>query len=74
MLQGDRDIQVRLADAQALAKAQPRARLVIAPGVNHVLKTVASDDRAANVATYSDSSLPIAPAVVETIADFVKRR
>ena len=42
-------------------------------GCLHVLKTVASDDRAANMATYADPSLPIAPAVVDAIAAFVKR-
>jgi len=72
IVQGDRDIQVPVADAQALAKAAPRATLAILPGVNHVLKTVASDDRAANLATYRDSSLPIAPAVPATIAAFVR--
>jgi hypothetical protein len=29
-------------------------------------------DRAANLATYADPSLPVAPAVVEAIAGFVK--
>lgn len=69
---GDRDIQVSLADARALAAAQPKAKLVVAPGVNHVLKAVASDDRAANAATYADPSLPVAASVVEAVASFVK--
>ena len=74
IVQGDRDLQVSVADAQALAAAQPKARLTIAPGVNHVLKAVASDDRAANAATYADPSLPIAPAVVDAISGFVTAR
>ncbi|MEO7564117.1 MAG: alpha/beta fold hydrolase [Sphingomicrobium sp.] len=72
VVQGDRDFQVQVADAEALARAQPRAKLVVAAGVNHVLKTVASDDRAANAATYGDPSLPVAPTVVDAIAGFVK--
>lgn len=68
--QGMTDIQVRLADAEALKTAQPRAELVIWDGVNHVLK-VAPADRAANVATYMDPALPLAPGVVEAVADFV---
>ncbi len=71
VVQGDRDIQVSVADARALASAQPRARLAIVPGVNHVLKAVGSDDRAANVATYADPSLPVAPGVVDAVAGFV---
>jgi len=71
VVQGDKDIQVSVEDAQRLASARPGARLAILPGVNHVLKPVASDDRAANIATYADPSLPIAPAVVDAVAGFV---
>ena len=70
VVQGDRDIQVGVDDARALAAA-PHATLVVVPGVNHVLKAVPSEDRAANLATYRDASLPIAPAVVDAIARFV---
>ncbi|MEA3065257.1 MAG: uncharacterized protein QOJ27_1709 [Sphingomonadales bacterium] len=71
IVQGQRDLQVAEADARRLAAADPRAKLVLLPGVNHVLKAVASDDRAANLATYADPALPIAPSVVGTIADFI---
>jgi pimeloyl-ACP methyl ester carboxylesterase len=73
IVQGDRDIQVSVADARALAAADPRATLAIVPGANHVLKAVASDDRAANFATYSDPSLPLAPGIASAIAGFVTR-
>ena len=59
-----------MADAEAIKAAQPRATLVVWDGVNHVLKT-APADRAANVATYMDPALPLAPGVVEAVADFV---
>jgi alpha-beta hydrolase superfamily lysophospholipase len=71
IVQGERDTQVGVEDARALAAAAPRATLALLPGVNHVLKLVATDDRAANRATYSDPTLPIAPAVVDTVAAFV---
>ena len=74
IVQGDRDLQVKVADAKALSAAQPKAKLVILPGVNHVLKLVATDSPAANAATYSDSSLPIASGVVDAIAGFVGKR
>jgi hypothetical protein len=38
-----------------------------------VLKDVDSDDRAANFATYSDSSLPIDAGIADAIVSFVKR-
>ena len=68
--QGATDIQVSVADAEAIKAAQPRADLVIWDGVNHVLKT-APADRAANVATYMNPALPLAPGVVEAVADFM---
>ena len=54
IVQGERDLQVSVADAQALAAAQPKAKLVLIDKMNHVLKDVDSDDRAANVATYAN--------------------
>ena len=71
ILQGERDIQVDVADAKLLAAADGRAKLVLLADTNHVLKTVTSDDRAANVATYADPSLPLAPGVVDAVAGFV---
>jgi pimeloyl-ACP methyl ester carboxylesterase len=72
VLQGRRDLQVEVADAEALAGANPRAKLIFLSDVNHVLKAVHSGDRAPNLATYSDSSLPLAPGVIEAIESFIK--
>jgi pimeloyl-ACP methyl ester carboxylesterase len=71
ILQGQRDIQVRETDARALKAADPNAVLALLPDVNHPLKSVASDDRQANIATYGNSSLPLAPGVVQAIVDFL---
>jgi uncharacterized protein len=73
IVQGERDLQVSpSADAEALAAAQPKAKLVLLPLMNHLLKDVSSDDPAANKATYADSSLPVDSGAVEAIAAFVK--
>jgi uncharacterized protein len=71
IVQGRRDMQVGVDDAQRLKDAAPKAALVLLPDVNHVLKAVASDDPRANAATYADPSLPLASGVVEAIAQFV---
>ncbi len=73
ILQGARDLQVGEADAKALKSADPLATLVTLPDVNHVLKTVASDDPHANFATYGDPNLPLAPGVVPAIRDFLAK-
>jgi hypothetical protein len=74
ILQGDKDIQISVADAERLSQANPSATLKILPGINHVLKFVASDDRDANLATYGDPSLPLGPGVVDAVANFVMAR
>ncbi|HEX3365132.1 alpha/beta hydrolase [Phenylobacterium sp.] len=71
ILQGDNDVQVSVQDARLLAAARPDARLVIVPGMNHVLKS-APNDRAGNIATYADPGRPLAPGVTQTIVAFVK--
>jgi pimeloyl-ACP methyl ester carboxylesterase len=70
LLYGARDIQVSLQDRDALAKARPDARVVTLPSANHVLKS-APADRAGNVATYTDRSLPLDPGVLPPIVLFV---
>jgi pimeloyl-ACP methyl ester carboxylesterase len=73
ILQGDKDLQVATTDAELLKRGQPAATLKLLPGVNHVLKPVDGDDRAANAATYGNADLAIAPAVTDTIAAFVRK-
>jgi hypothetical protein len=71
VIQGTTDLQTAMADAERLAGARPGIALVRLAGVNHVLKA-APEDRAANLATYYDPSLPLAPGVAEAVAAFVK--
>ncbi len=71
ILQGKRDIQVNVSDAKRLHSARPEARLALIPDMNHVLKTVDADDRKANIATYADPSLPLAPGVIDAIVNFI---
>lgn len=74
ILQGERDIQVSPQDAALLGQAQPKAELRLLPDTNHVLKVVTTDDRGANLATYADPGLPLAPQIVPDIAAFVRAR
>ncbi len=73
ILQGTHDIQVSVTDAERLKAAAPAATLTLLPGVNHVLKVVEGDSRPANLATYANPDLPLAPGVAEAVAVFVKR-
>jgi fermentation-respiration switch protein FrsA (DUF1100 family) len=70
VVQGSTDLQIGEGDAKLLAAARPDIKLVVIPGMNHVLKA-APADRAANVATYHDPSLPLAPGLIDAVAEFV---
>lgn len=67
---GTTDIQIPVSHGLRLAAASDRAELVVIDGMNHVLKTVA-DDPQAQMKSYGDPSLPIAPALVEAVVRFV---
>jgi pimeloyl-ACP methyl ester carboxylesterase len=71
IMQGERDIQVSVADAERLKQGVLKAELVLLPDTNHILKTVTSDDRRVNAATYADPNLPLAPGVVDAVANFI---
>jgi pimeloyl-ACP methyl ester carboxylesterase len=71
LIQGTTDIQVTVDDAKKLAGADPKARLLIVDGMNHVMKVV-STDRQAQMASYSDPNLALAPQVVPAIVDLVR--
>lgn len=73
ILQGIRDIQVSRTDAERLHQAQPDAEIILLPDTNHILKAVTSDDRAANVATYQATDLPLAAGVIDALATFVSQ-
>lgn len=74
ILQGEQDLQITHLDAHRLHVARPASQLVLLPQTNHVLKQVTSDDRAANLATYADASLPLAPGVIKAIIEFIEYR
>jgi uncharacterized protein len=70
VMQGTTDIQVRPEDAQYLAKGNPAAHLILIEGMNHVLKSV-PNDQVRQVASYSDSTLPVVPHLISTISKFI---
>lgn len=72
IVHGGRDIQATAADAAALRAARPDATYAEFADMTHVLKDVASDDRMANLATYTDASLPLADGLADSIAEFVR--
>ena len=70
ILQGTTDIQVGLAEAQALKAAAPKAQLVVVEGMNHVMKHVV--DAAQQATSYSDPALPLVPDVPNAIVALIR--
>lgn len=71
IIQGTRDLQVSIEDAQRLKEANNTAELVIIEDMNHILKEVSADP-AENIAAYSKSDLPLADVLVKEINEFIK--
>ncbi|MEM7613105.1 MAG: alpha/beta fold hydrolase [Pseudomonadota bacterium] len=69
LVYGDTDLQVPPSQGQLLATANPNATLIVIAGMNHVLKSV-DGDKAAQMPSYGDPNLPIAPELTEAIAAF----
>lgn len=72
VIQGTTDLQVGVDDTRRLVAARPGAEMVLMEGMNHVLKKAPSD-RVANLATYADPTLPLAPGLANTIAAFLRQ-
>lgn len=68
--QGTTDLQVSTAEAEALKQARSDAELLMIDGMNHVLKLVPLD-LAAQQASYSDPTLPVAPGLIEGLRIFI---
>ncbi|KAA0956002.1 lysophospholipase [Sporosarcina sp. ANT_H38] len=71
IMNGNRDIQVSIQDAERLHDATNDSRLLIVKNMNHILKE-APDDRAGNIATYSNPELPLAKGLMDGITVFLK--
>ena len=70
IVQGDTDLQVGTAEAEALKRAKPDAELVIVNGMNHALKVVPRD-AALQLASYGDPSLPLADELSKALVRFL---
>ncbi len=71
IINGTRDIQVPVSDAELLHKATSKSELLIIEDMNHVFKEVKTDAISENIATYSNAELAIKEELITEIAKFV---
>ena len=72
IVQGDKDIQVSVEDAQLLKKAQPRATIELVENMNHVLKRCESTEVNEQQSTYANPDLPVMKNLLDVIDKFIK--
>lgn len=70
IVQGGHDMQVDVANGEALRKAAPKAAYALFPKMSHVLID-APAERAQNLATYAESGRPLTVGLADRIAAFV---
>ncbi|MBW4053092.1 MAG: alpha/beta fold hydrolase [Proteobacteria bacterium] len=70
IVQGERDLQVSRRDARALYRADPVARLILIPAMNHVMKDVGPSNLD-NIDAYAEPNLPIDATLEHSIGRFI---
>lgn len=71
LINGDKDIQVSVHDAQLLQQAKPNAQLQIISNMNHIFKEIKGDDEE-NKASYANPDLPICNELTSKITTFIQ--
>lgn len=71
IINGDKDKQVQITDAETLHDANPTSKLVIIENMNHVLKNIQKDDD--NMKSYYSPDYEVSKKLIETIVSFVKK-
>ena len=72
IINGDKDLQVQVSEAELLQKAQPNAQYKVIANMNHILKEIKGNDME-NSKSYNQYNLPVIPELIETISIFVKK-
>ncbi|CAM1374197.1 alpha/beta hydrolase family protein [Tenacibaculum xiamenense] len=70
IINGTKDLQVGVSEAQKLKQALPKAKLTLIPNMNHVLKEIKEDQN--NYPSYFSADFPISTELIKTVVDFIK--
>lgn len=72
ILNGDKDLQVQVSEAELLKNAKPDAEYKIIPNMNHIFKKIDGNDLE-NSKSYNIYNLPVMPELINSISDFIKK-
>ena len=71
IVNGTKDLQVQVSEAEKLKAANPKAQYAEIENMNHILKEIRGDDLE-NSKSYNEYNRPIIPELLDTLADFIK--
>ncbi|WP_178987796.1 alpha/beta hydrolase family protein [Winogradskyella schleiferi] len=71
IINGTKDLQVSVKEAELLKEANDQAKLLIIEKMNHVLFEIEGDDLE-NSKSYNESFRKVSPILIESITDFIK--
>ena len=71
IINGTKDLQVKVEEAEKLHEAKPNSELVIIENMNHVLKTIEKDED--NIKSYYSPDLPLSEELINSIDTFIKK-
>lgn len=72
IINGTRDIQVDVSEAELLKKASENASLFILEDMNHIFRKIDSEDRLVNTKSYNEPNQPLHPDLVPAIVKFIQ--
>jgi hypothetical protein len=70
IINGDKDLQVDVSEAELLREAKPDAQYHIIPTMNHIFKKIEGNDLE-NSKSYNQYNLPVMPELLESISSFI---
>lgn len=71
IINGTKDIQVSMTEAEILHQANSKSEVAIIDNMNHIFKTINNDDE--NINSYNNPKLPINKELVPIIVKFLKK-
>lgn len=72
IINGDKDLQVQISDAETLHHSNPKSELVIIENMNHILKDIQKDED--NASSYSSPNFPVSKQLIKVIYNFVTNK
>lgn len=70
IINGEKDLQVQISEAEKLKAAYPDAQLEIIPSMNHILKKIEGNS-IENSKSYNEPNRPVIPEIITIISNFI---